>query len=188
MRNAAWAATAILMFGCAQGAPGEAAVDVAATAPQQPVPDAGPADAGVVASNGSYILPPPAYDFLAHDGDLRAAQKGGALYAGPDSAVIVRPADGQLIAESFAADGTSKRTTAIAAVTPAGLMLDGAMSTTGATLVVWQIYGEATATARWLSADGSASSAPFSIAGWSSSAPQTAALAGGAIAIAAEPT
>ena len=150
--------------------------------------DVRPLRDGFVASNGSYILPPPAYDFLAHDGDLRAAQKGGALYAGPDSAVIVRPADGQLIAESFAADGTSKRTTAIAAVTPAGLMLDGAMSTTGATLVVWQIYGEATATARWLSADGSASSAPFAIAGWSSSAPQTAALAGGAIAIAAEPT
>jgi len=151
--------------------------------------DVRPLRDGFIASEGSYLLPPPTYDFLAHDGGFRAAQKGGALYAGPDSAVIVRVADGQLIAQSFAADGTSRTTTAIAPFTGSAgsLMLSGAMSSTGATLVVWQIQGEANATARWLAADGSASSAPFSIAGWSSSAPQTAALAGGAIAIAAEP-
>ena len=150
--------------------------------------DVRPLRDGFVVSDGSYNLPPPKYDFLAHDGDLRAVQKGGALYARPDGAVIVRAADGQLIAESFAADGSSRTATAIAAVTSSdSVMLDGAMTSTGATLVVWQIYGEANASARWLAADGSASSAPFSIAGWSSSAPQTAALAGGAVAIAAEP-
>src|SRR5438105_3459541 len=151
--------------------------------------DVRPLRDGFITSEGSYILPPPTYDFLAHDGGFRAAQKGGTLYAGPDGAVIVRPMNGQLIAESFAADGTSKLTAAIASFTaPAGsVMLDGAMSSTGATLVIWQIYGEAKATARWLAADGSPASAPFSIAGWSSSPPQTAALAGGAIAIAAEP-
>jgi len=151
--------------------------------------DVRPLRDGFIASEGSYLLPPPTYDFLAHDGGFRAAQSGGALYAGPDSAVIVRAGDGQLIAQSFAADGTSRMTTAIGAFTGSAgsLMLSGATSSTGATLVVWQIQGEANATARWLAADGSASSAPFSIAGWSSSAPQTAALAGGAIAIAAEP-
>src|SRR5205085_8692000 len=50
-----------------------------------------------------------------------------------------------------------------------------------------QIYGEADATARWLAAHGAPASAPFSIAGWSASPPQTAALPGGAIAAAAEP-
>src|SRR5438093_1627820 len=151
--------------------------------------DVRPLRDGFIASEGSYLPPPPTYDFLAHDGGFRAAQSGGALYAGPDSAVIVRAGDGQLIAQSFAADGTSRMTTAIGAFTGSAgsLMLSGATSSTGATLVVWQVQGEANATARWLAADGSASSAPFSIAGWSSSAPQTAALAGGAIAIAAEP-
>src|SRR5436305_4606678 len=134
--------------------------------------DVRPLRDGFIASEGSYLLPPPTYDFLAHDGGFRAAQSGGALYAGPDSAVIVRAGDGQLIAQSFAADGTSRMTTAIGAFTGSAgsLMLSGATSSTGATLVVWQIQGEANATARWLAADGSASSAPFSIAGWSSSA------------------
>ena len=151
--------------------------------------DVRPLRDGFITSEGSYILPPPTYDFLAHDGGFRAAQKGGTLYAGPDGAVIVRPVNGQLIAESFAADGTSKLTAAIGSFTASAgsVMLDGAMNSIGATLVIWQIYGEANATARWLAADGSPASAPFSIAGWSSSAPQTAALAGGAIAIAAEP-
>ncbi len=151
--------------------------------------DVRPLRDGFVASEGSYLLPPPTYDFLAHDGGFRAAQNGGALYAGPDGAVIVRAADGQLIAQSFAADGTSRMTTAIAAFSGSAgnLMLSGAMSSTGAALVVWQIHGQQDASARWLAANGSPSSAPFSVAGWSSSAPQTAALAGGAIAIAAEP-
>jgi hypothetical protein len=149
--------------------------------------DVRPLRDGFVASDGSSLLPPPAYDFLAHDGGFRAAQKGGTLYAGPDGAVIVRAVGGQLTAESFAADGTSKKTTAIAAVPPTGLMLSGSMNSTGTTLVVWQVYGDANAMARWLAADGSLASEPFTIAGWTSSAPQTAALAGGAIAVAAEP-
>ena len=151
--------------------------------------DVRPLRDGFVVSDGSYLLPPPAYDFLAHDGDLRAAQKGGTLYAGPDGAVVVHAADGQLIAESFAADGTPKASGSVGsfAGSAASLTLDGAMSSTGATLVVWQIYGDATATARWLGADGSPASAAFSIAGWTDRAPQTSALAGGAIAIAAQP-
>jgi hypothetical protein len=144
---------------------------------------------GFISSEGSSVLPPPAWDFLAHDGGFRAVQKGGALYADPDRAVIVRAVGSQLVAESFGADGASKATTVVGAFDGAAdaITLGGAMSSTGATLVLWQIYGEATASARWLAADGTLASAPFSIGGWTSSAPQTAALAGGAIAIAAEP-
>src|SRR5438093_792409 len=47
MRNAALATAAILTFGCAQGVPGEPPVDAEATTPQQP--DAGPGDGGVAA-------------------------------------------------------------------------------------------------------------------------------------------
>jgi hypothetical protein len=151
--------------------------------------DVRPLRDGFIASEGSYRLPPPAYDFLAHDGTLRAAQKGGALYAGADGAVVVQAADGLLIANSFAADGTLKTTATIATFTaPAGsLMLEGAMSSAGATLVVWQVYGETSASARWVGPDGSPASPPFSISGWSDSAPRVAALAGGAIAVAAQP-
>lgn len=151
--------------------------------------DVRPLRDGFIASEGSYMLPPPAYDFLAHDGALRAAQKGGALYAGPDGAVLVHAGDGLLIADSIAADGTLKSTATIAPIAaPAGtLMLEGAMSTSGTTLVIWQVYGEATATARWLGADGSPAGPSFSISGWTDSAPRTAALAGGAIAVAAQP-
>ena len=296
MRSAAWATTAIVMFGCAQGAPaGDPAEDVSAAA----APDAGPADAdggvlvracdpsiaagegvaitdtgacpgvipptascaaeltvcaglgsgangvygnivsratsdgrgsavlscqrsdvgpadlnflfvptrsgfvskaalgadvrplrdGFITSEGSYVLPPPTYLFLAHDGGFRASQKGGTLHAGPDGAVIVRAVNGQLLAESFAADGTAKTTAVIGAFTGSGadVMPGGATSSTGATLVIWQIYGEGAANARWLGADGSVSGAAFSIAGWTSSVPQAAALAGGVIAVAAEP-
>ena len=51
----------------------------------------------------------------------------------------------------------------------------------------WQVYGDATATARWLASDASPASAPFSIAGWTDQAPLTAALAGGVIAVAEQP-
>jgi hypothetical protein len=43
--------------------------------------DVRPLADGFVVSEGSYILPPPSYDFIAHDGDLRAGQRGGTLYA-----------------------------------------------------------------------------------------------------------
>ena len=52
--------------------------------------DVRPLADGFVSSRGSVRLPPPEYDFLAHDGDLRSAQNGGMLHAGPDGAVILR--------------------------------------------------------------------------------------------------
>jgi hypothetical protein len=61
------------------------------------------------------------------------------------------------------------------------------MSASGATLVIWQVYGDSNATARWLARDGSPATAAFSIAGWTDMAPATAALAGGGIAVAAQP-
>src|SRR5205085_2067171 len=178
-------------FGCAQGVPGQPPVDAEATTPQQP--DGGPGDGGVAAgpcdpsiaaSEGVAIV-----DTGACPGVIPAASTCAAEITICSGLGSGDTGDAQLIAQSFAADGTSRMTTAIGAFTGSAgsLMLSGATSSTGATLVVWQIQGEANATARWLAADGSASSAPFSIAGWSSSAPQTAALAGGAIAIAAEP-
>src|SRR5207302_9118701 len=66
-------------------------------------------------------------------------------------------------------------------------MTGGSMSTTGATLIVWQAYGEADGKARWLAPDGTLATGTFPIAGWTDSAPFTAALAGGAVAIAAQP-
>src|SRR5205814_3606367 len=103
--------------------------------------DVRPLRDGFIASEGSYLLPPPTYDFLAHDGGFRAAQSGGALYAGPDGAVVVRAITGQLVADSFAADGSAKRMTVIGAFegSSGAVMLDGAMSSAGAALVIWQI-------------------------------------------------
>jgi hypothetical protein len=151
--------------------------------------DVRPLRDGFLVSDGSYILPPPSYDFLAHDGTLRASQNGGTLYAGPDGAVIVRPVEGQLIADSYAADGSRKATAVVATYSTAdGVpMLGGAMNTAGATLILWQVYGERSANARWLAADGSIASAAFSIAGWTDTTPVSAPLAGGGIAIAAQP-
>lgn len=150
--------------------------------------EARPLRDGFVVSDGSYLLPPPAWDFLAHDGDLRAAQEGGTLYGNADRALIVRLVNGELVAQPFAADGTPGAVAQIASISsPAGsLTLSGAMNAAGATLLIWQAYGDASASARWIAADGTAGTA-FSIAGWTDRAPFAAALAGGAIAIAAEP-
>ena len=49
--------------------------------------DVRPLRDGFVASNGSYILPPPAYDFLAHDGDLRRGAAG--LRPAPGTRVVL---------------------------------------------------------------------------------------------------
>jgi hypothetical protein len=151
--------------------------------------DVRPLRDGFIVSQGSYLLPPPGYDFLAHDGDLRAAQKGGALYAGPDGAILVHAEGGQLIAQSFDALGTLRKTLPFATFAGAAdsLTFDGAMTAASATLVIWQAYGESAANARWLAADGTPSGAAFSVPGWTDRAPQAAALAGGAVAIAAQP-
>ncbi len=151
--------------------------------------DVRPLRDGFIASQGSSLLPPPEYDFLAHDGTLRAAQNGGALYAGPNGALLVHAEGGQLIAQSFDALGTLRSTVPFASFAGAvdSLTFDGAMNTAGATLVIWQAYGDAAANARWLSPDGTPSATAFSIAGWTDRAPQAAALAGGSVAIAAEP-
>jgi len=143
---------------------------------------------GFVVSDGSSRLPPPAWDFLAHDGDLRAARDGGTLYSNSEQALIVRAVEGQLVGQIVAADGSPGALIAIAALTaPAGsFTLEGAMNAGGATLVIWQVYGQADASARWIAADGTPG-AQFAIAAWSDRAPHAAALAGGAIAIAAEP-
>jgi hypothetical protein len=151
--------------------------------------DVKPLSDGFVASQGSYVLPPPEYHFLAHDGTLRAAHRGGTLFASATRAVILRASEGQLVADSFTADGAPAATTVVATYTGStgSLMMGGAMNASGATLLLWQVYGEANASARWLAADGTLSGPQFSISGWSSSVPATAALAGGGIAVAAQP-
>src|SRR6266850_708829 len=150
--------------------------------------DVRPLGDGFVVSQGSDALPPPSYDFIAHDGHLRAGQRGGTLYASAAHAVIVGLTNGGIVAQSFSAAGAPAATTSLASFSgdAGSLMLGGAMNASGATLVIWQVYGDSTATARWLAADGTPG-APFSIAGWTSSAPDTRALAGGSIAIAAQP-
>jgi len=150
--------------------------------------DVRPLTDGFVVSEGSYNLPPPSYDFIAHDGDLRAGQRGGTLYASATRAVIVHPTNGEIVAQSFTAGGALAATTSLASFSTdaSRLMFGGAMNASGAALVIWQVYGDSKATARWLAPDGTPG-APFSIAGWTSSAPDTRALAGGSIAIAAEP-
>ena len=151
--------------------------------------DVRPLDDGFVVSEGSYILPPPSYDFIAHDGDLRKGQRGGTLYASATRAVIVRLTNGEIVAQSFSAAGELAATATVASFSgyPGSLMLGGAMNASGATLVIWQVYGESKASARWLAADGTPATAPFSIDGWKSDVPHTRTLAGGSIAIAAEP-
>jgi len=151
--------------------------------------DVRPLADGFVSSRGSVQLPPPEYDFLAHDGDLRSAQNGGMLHAGPDGAVILRLDGGQLVAQFFGADGTLRATSTVGAfpASSGNPMVGGSMTTTGATLIIWQVYGEADAKARWLAPDGTLATGTFPIAGWTDSAPFTAALAGGAVAIAAQP-
>jgi len=151
--------------------------------------DVKPLADGFVASSGSYLLPPPQYDFLAHDGDLRTEQQGGTLFASASRAVILRVEGGQLVAQSFTADGAAAAKAVVGsyAGSAGSLMLGGAMNAAGETLVVWRVYGDANASARWLASDGTVSTPAFPIAGWSSSVPSTAALAGGAIAVAAEP-
>jgi hypothetical protein len=151
--------------------------------------DARPLVDGFISSRGSVLLPPPEYDFLAHDGDLRSAQRGGVLYAGPGGAVILRLDGGQLIAQSFGADGTLRATSTVGAFagSAGNLMVAGSMTTKGATLIVWQGYGEADAAARWLAPDGTLATGTFPIAGWTESAPFTAALSGGTVAVAAQP-
>lgn len=151
--------------------------------------DVRPLADGFISSQGSYLMPPPEYDFLAHDGSLRNAATGGHLYAGPNGGVILKVAKGELVADSFAADGAAVGTATVGTFTapPGSLMLGGAMSASGATLVIWQVYGESNATARWLARDGSPATAAFSIAGWTDTAPIVAALSGGGIAVAAQP-
>ncbi len=151
--------------------------------------DVRPLGDGFVVSQGSYVLPPPSYDFIAHDGDLRADQRGGTLYASATRAVIVHPTNGEIVAQSFTAAGALAATATLASFSgdPDSLMFGGAMNASGTALVIWQVYGDPKATARWLAADGTPGAAPFSIAGWKSNVPDTRALAGGSIAIAAEP-
>jgi hypothetical protein len=150
--------------------------------------DVRPLGDGFVVSEGSYNLPPPSYDFIAHDGTLRKGQPGGTLYASAIRAVIARLTNGEIVAESFTAAGELAATATLASFSaePGSLMLGGAMNASGAALVIWQVYGGSKATARWLAPDGTPG-APFSIAGWTSNVPDAQALAGGSIAIAAEP-
>jgi hypothetical protein len=150
--------------------------------------DVRPLADGFVVSEGSYVLPPPAYDFIAHDGNLRAGQQGGTLYASATRALIVHPTNGEIVAQSFTAAGEIAATATLATFSAGAgsLKFGGAMNASGAALVIWQVYGESKATALWLTPGGTPG-APFSIAGWTSSVPDARALAGGSIAIAAEP-
>src|SRR2546430_3070233 len=53
--------------------------------------------------------------------------------------------------------------------------------------LVGRALGKGEGKARWLAPDGTLATGTFPIAGWTDSAPFTAALAGGAVAIAAQP-
>ena len=112
--------------------------------------DVRPLGDGFVVSEG-YLLPPPSYDFIAHDGNLRKGQRGGTLYASATRAVIVHPTNGEIVAQSFTAAGELAATATLATFSAdaGSLMFGGAMNASGAALVIWQVYGESKATARW---------------------------------------
>ncbi len=151
--------------------------------------DARPLSDGFVSSAGSTQIPPPEYDFVAHDGTLRVSHAGGFLIAGAGGALIVRAAGGSLGGEAIGADGVTRSTVTIATLTaPAdSLMLGGAMDVSGAALVLWQVYGEAKASARWIGADGAALTGVFPVQPWLDFIPDAAPLAGGGVALAAPP-
>jgi hypothetical protein len=146
------------------------------------------ADGFVTATDGS-TTSPPSWDFLAHDGSLRASLPAGFLLAGPDRAVLVRASGSTLLAQVFAADGTAGATAELGALhAPADrLMLGGAVDVSGAALIVWQVEGEPRASARWLGADGAPATLAFEVGGWPQVIPAAAPLAGGGIALAGVP-
>jgi hypothetical protein len=146
------------------------------------------ADGFVTPADGA-TAPAFSWDFLAHDGSLRASQPAGFLLAGPNRAVLVGVSGSALVAQSFAADGTAGTTVEIGTLpAPADrVMLGGAVDTSGAALVIWQVIGEARARARWLSAEGSAATPAFEVQGWVEAIPAAAPLAGGGIALAGSP-
>ncbi|HEY6911499.1 MAG TPA: hypothetical protein VI356_19120 [Myxococcales bacterium] len=148
--------------------------------------DVRPLADGFIVSSATLTTSPPSWDFLAHDGSLRASQPSGFLLSAANGAVLVRVDGSALVAQSVGADGTPGRTTELAALqAPEGrLMLAGAIDVSGAALVIWQVNGEARASARWLSANGAAATAAFQIQGWLDGIPAPAALAGGGIALA----
>jgi hypothetical protein len=151
--------------------------------------DARPLRDGFVSSSGSTQIPPPEYDFVAHDGTLRVSHTGGFLIAGAGGALIVRAANGSLNGEAIDADGVTQSTLTIATLTapPDSLLLGGARDVSGAALVLWQAYGEAKASARWIGADGAPLTAVFAVQPWLDFIPDAAPLAGGGVALAAPP-
>ncbi|HET7788494.1 MAG TPA: hypothetical protein VFL36_21145 [Myxococcales bacterium] len=144
------------------------------------------ADGFVTPAEGA-SAPAFSWDFLAHDGSLRASQPAGFLLAGPNRAVLVGASGSALLAQSFAADGTPGTTTELGTLPASAgrLMLGGAVDTSGAALVIWQLDGEPRASARWLSAGGAAATPAFELQGWLDAIPAAAPLAGGGIALAA---
>jgi hypothetical protein len=148
--------------------------------------DVRPLADGFVTSSGTLTTSPPSWDFLAHDGSLRASQPAGFLLAGANGAVLVRASGSALVAQSLGADGAPGLTTELATLqAPADrLMLAGAIDVSGAALVIWQVNGEARASARWLSASGAPATAAFGIQGWLDAIPAAAPLAGGGVALA----
>jgi hypothetical protein len=152
-----------------------------------PLPDdVRPLADGFITSSGTLTTSPPSWDFLAHDGSLRASQPAGFLLAGPHGAVLVGMSGSALVARSLQADGTPGTTTELATLQTSAdrLMLAGAIDVSGAALVIWQVNGEARASARWLGANGAAATAAFGIQGWLDGIPAPAPLAGGGIALA----
>lgn len=148
--------------------------------------DVRPLADGFIVSSGTLTASPPSWDFLAHDGSLRASQPSGFLLSSANGAVLVRVSGSALVAQSLGADGTPGLTTELAALqAPADrLMLAGAIDVKGAALVIWQVNGEARASARWLGANGMPATAAFQIQGWLDGIPSPAPLAGGGIALA----
>lgn len=148
--------------------------------------DVRPLADGFITSSSTLSVSPPSWDFVAHDGSLRASQASGFLLSSANAAVLVRASGSALLAQSVAADGTPGPTAELGTLqAPADrLMLGGAIDVSGAALVIWQVNGETRASARWLSARGAAASAAFEIEGWLDAIPPAAPLAGGGIALA----
>ena len=61
--------------------------------------DVRPLADGFIVSSGTLTTSPPSWDFLAHDGSLRASQPSGFLLSSANGAVLVRVDGSALVAQ-----------------------------------------------------------------------------------------
>jgi hypothetical protein len=130
--------------------------------------------------------------FRAQDGsELSSAPAASRIFVGERSILAVRAAqqgsDVLLTAQGYATTGAplldAQPVATLTGASSGSLMLGGAATAGGSTLLIWQIYGQSGASARWLAADGTAPGAAFALQGWTSGIPDAAALADGGVAL-----